>query len=251
MSERKKVNSIIRAVDILKVISKGNNKLSAISEELQLGKGTVHRILNTLEHTDMVKQDPINREYFLGPELLSLSASQSIAHSFLCACSRDELIRLRDLSRETVNLQIRLGLTRVCIMEYESLEEIKFISGAGVSLPIHLGSAGKMLMSEMNNLNLKILFEHISFDKICSNTIIDKRMMLEEIAKIRKQGYAVSFSERLKGSASISVPIKNYPTPVVLSVLGLENRFNKNSMKRCLKEMFKSASRISKHLAKI
>lgn len=245
MREEKKVNSIIRAVNILKVISEGTNQLSAISKKLQLGKGTIHRILKTLEETGMVKQDPVTLLYFLGPLVVSLSASYSIAHNFLYYYSREELIRLRDFSRETVNIQVRMGLQRICIEEFESPEEIKYISGAGFVQPIYLGSAGKILLSEMTDEDLKILFEHIRFDPVCINTITDKETMLKEIKKIREQGYAVSFSERLKGSASISVPIRNYPSPVALSILGLENRFDEGAMKRCLSEMFKSASRIS------
>ena len=245
MREEKKVNSIIRAVNMLKIISEGTNQLSAISRKLQLGNGTIHRILKTLEETGLVKQDPVNRGYFLGPLVISLSASFSTAHSFLFNCSREELIRLRDFSRETVNLQVRMGLQRICLEEFESQEEIKYISGTGSVQPIYLGSAGKMLLSEMSDKDLKPLFEHIRFDPVCTNTVTDRETMLEEIKKIREQGYAISFGERLKGSASISVPIRNYPAPVALSILGLESRFPEAAMKRCLNEMFESASRIS------
>ncbi|MEW5818182.1 MAG: IclR family transcriptional regulator [Spirochaetota bacterium] len=250
MSESKKVNSIVRAVSILKVISEGTNQLSVISNKLKLGKGTIHRILKTLEETGMVKQDPTNREYFLGPLIISLSASYSIAHSFLFSCCREEMIRLRDFSHETVNLQIRMGLLRVCIGEFESLNEIKYIAGTGSVQPIHLGSAGKMLLAEMPDENLNVLLEHIRFVPVCINTITNKETMLKEIKKTRKKGYAVSFSERLRGSASISVPIRNYPSPVALSILGLENRFDEGAMKRCLNEMLESASRISNLLAR-
>lgn len=245
MPEEKTVNSIIRAVNILKIISEGNNQLSVISKSLQLGKGTVHRILKTLEETGLVKQDPINRCYFLGPLVLSLSASTEIVHHFLVYCSYEELKHLRDLSHETVNLQIRMGLQRVCIGEVESQEAIKYISGKGSVHPLYLGSAGKLLLAEMTDDEVRIILNQVAFDPVCTNTIVDKTVMLKEIDKIRKQGYALSFSERIKGSASISVPIRNYACPVALNVLGLENRFDEGSRDRCLNEMFQCADRIS------
>jgi IclR family transcriptional regulator, KDG regulon repressor len=245
MQERKKVNSIIRAVNILNVISDGTNQLSLICKKLQLGKGTMHRILTTLEDTGMVTQDPVNRGYFLGPTVVSLSASHSIAHSFLFSCCKQEMIHLRDFSQETVNLAVRMGLQRICIGELESQNNIKYTAGMGSVVPIYLGAAGKLLLSEMDDEDLKTLFKHIRFDTACINTITDKETMMKEIKKIREQGYAVSFSERLDGSACIAVPVRNYPIPVAISVLGLENRFNKEAMERCLKEMLKSASRIS------
>jgi DNA-binding IclR family transcriptional regulator len=245
MSEEKNVNSIIRAVNVLRVISEGTNKLSSISKKLQLAKGTIHRILKTLEGTGMIKQDSINHQYFLGPLAIRLSSSFSITHDFLLYCSRQELIRLRDFSRETVNIQIRMGLQRICIEEFVSPEEIKYISGMGSIYPIYLGSAGKMLLAEMSDEDLMVLLEHISFDPVCINTITKKSDMLKEIREIRKKGYAVSFSERLRGSASISVPIRNYPFPIVLSILGLENRCDEATMKKNLEEMLESATRIS------
>ena len=222
MQEDKMVNSIIRAANILKIISEGTNQLSGISKSVHLGKGTVHRILKTLEETGLVKQDPINRCYFLGPLVISLSASSVIAHHFLLYCSHDDLKHIRDFSRETVNLQIRMGLQRVCIEEFESPEAIKYRSGTGSVHPIYLGSAGKVLLAEMADDEVDILLDLVSFDPVCINTITDKGTMLKEIEKVRKQGYALSFSERIKGSASISVPIKNYPCPISMNVLGLE-----------------------------
>lgn len=248
MPEEKTVNSIVRAVNILKVIVEGNNQLSGISKSLQLGKGTVHRILKTLEETGLVRQDPINRHYFLGPLVARFSASSPIAHHFLLYCSHEELKFLRDLSRETVNLQIRMGLQRVCIEEFESPEAIKYISGAGAVHPLYLGSAGKLLLAEMKDDEVHVILEQISLDAVCTNTIVDKTILLQEIDRIRKQGYALSFSERIKGSASISVPIRNYPCPVSLNVLGLENRFDKKSMDRCLKEMLRCSKKISESL---
>ena len=250
MKDNKRVNSIIRAVNILKVLSEGANQLTDVSGKLQLGKATVHRILATLEETGFVIQDPTSRRYFLGPLIISLSSKSATAHHFLLNCSHEELRRLSDLSHETVNIQVRVGFQRVCLEEVESQETIKYISGKGSLRPIHLGSAGKLLLSEMMDEELQSLLDHITFAPVCTNTITDKTAMLKEIKMIRKQGYAVSFSERIKGSASISVPIGNYPCPVALSVLGPESRFDKESMKKCLREMIITADRISNLLVK-
>ena len=250
MAEEKKINSIVRAVNILRIISEGSNHLSDISKRVQLSKATVHRILKTLEETDLVKQDPINRHYFLGPLIIGLSSSTEIAHNFLVYCSNQELLRLRDITHETVNLQIRMGLERICIREIESLESIKYISGMGAVHPLYLGSAGKILLSEMRDQEIQTLLEYVDFHPVCINTITNKDALIDEIEKIRNQGYAESFSERIRGSASISVPIRNYSCPVALSVLGPENRFDSGSMKKCLTEMLRSSETISNLLTR-
>ena len=72
---------------------------------------------------------------------------------------------------------------------------------------------------------------------------------MEEIGKARIQGYAVSFSERVPGSASISVPVKGYVCPVALSVLGPESRFRTTVMMDHLEEIKGSSARISEKLS--
>jgi DNA-binding IclR family transcriptional regulator len=65
---------------------------------------------------------------------------------------------------------------------------------------------------------------------------------------VRKQGYAFSFGERVKGASSVSVPIQDYVCPVALSIMGPDNRFSLDKMKEILPVMKERAIRISKKL---
>ena len=58
MATLKLVNSLMRGGHILKSISRGENKISKISESLNLSKGTTYRLLNTLRELGFVFQDP-------------------------------------------------------------------------------------------------------------------------------------------------------------------------------------------------
>jgi DNA-binding IclR family transcriptional regulator len=118
----------------------------------------------------------------------------------------------------------------------------------GFVAPVYTGSAGKILLSELKSNELQLLVENLQLNPIGPHTVTDKKTLLKELEKVRKQGYATSFGERIHGSASISVPIENYICPVALSVLGPDNRFSLNMMMNVLKEMKKSAIRISKKL---
>ncbi|MGA2462987.1 MAG: IclR family transcriptional regulator C-terminal domain-containing protein [Thermodesulfobacteriota bacterium] len=102
-----------------------------------------------------------------------------------------------------------------------------------------------VLLSELEDDELHILLENIRFIPIGPKTITDKRVLLTELEKVKKQGYSTSFSERVPGSASISVPIKNYTCPVALSILGPDNRFSLGKMMGGLEKLKDSASNIS------
>lgn len=250
-SPLKIVSSIIKSTAILKTLSNGIDRIIDLSTKLHLSKSTTHRLLKTLEVSELVMQDPITRRYYLGPLILELASKHIISHQSLIICSNEEMNILRDLSKETVVLHVRIGLKRICLEELQSPESIKYTSGKGFIAPIYTGSAGKILLSELVDNEIQLLLNNIRFIPVGPNTITDREALLKELEKVRKQGYATSFGERVPGSASISVPIQGYLCPVALSVLGPDNRFSLNRMKDVLKAMKKSASRISKKLTEV
>lgn len=218
------IKSIKRGVDVLKSLANGTDRISDLCNELKMSKSTVYRLLETLESLDLAKQDPISRRYYLGPLVVELSSKPLIAHQNLVICAYDEMQHLRGMSRETVIIHVRIGSERICLEEVLSPEPIKYSAGKGSIAPIWIGSAGKILLSELEDYELQLILKNIELVRMGPNTITDKKILLEEIEKVRKEGFAVSIGERIAGAASISVPIKNYVCPVSLSILGPENR---------------------------
>lgn len=251
MENLKNLNSIRKGADILRSLSEGVERISDLSNKLHLSKSTIHRLLKSLEISDFVRQEPITRSYHLGPLILELASRPVIAHQNLIVCAFDDMRHLRDLSRETVVLYIRIGLDRICLEEVQSFENIKYTAGKGFAAPIYTGSAGKVLLSELKEDELGLLLKNIRLNPIGPNTITDKEILLKELEKVREQGYAISFGERIPGSASISVPIKNYVCPVALGVLGPDNRLSMEKMISILEEMKKCSMHISTKLIEI
>ena len=246
----KSIASISRSAEILKCLSDGINRISDISQKLKMGKSTVHRLLKALESAKLVIQDPVTHHYYLGSLIINLASKPLIAHQNLNVCALESLTYLREFTRETVILHIRIGVERICLEELQSLENIKFSAGKGYVAPIYTGSAGKVLLSEISEIELQQLLENINLKAIAPNTITNKDELLKEIKKAKKQGYAMSFGERVSKSSSVSVPIKEYICPVAMSILGPDNRFTLERMKAALVEMKKEAKRISEKLIK-
>jgi DNA-binding IclR family transcriptional regulator len=178
-----------------------------------------------------------------------LAASPINEHQFLIACSIEEIRKLRDLSGETVNLQISMGTERMCLEEIQSMEHIHYVSGKGAVYPIFVGSAGKMLLSMMNNDQIEILMKKFYYVPSAPNPIKNTEDLWKEIELARKLGHSTSFGERVAGSASVSVPINGYICPAILTILGPADRFTKSSISDILEEMKSSAARISKELS--
>lgn len=244
-------SSVNRAVAIIQCLAEGASRLADLSLQLDLNKSTVHRFLKALVSTGMVAQDPLTRRYYLGPLIIRLAASPIIAHQNLVVCANDEMVRLRDLSRETVVLHVRMGVERICLEQITSPESIRYAVGKGNVEPVYTGSAGKILLAELNDQEIKLLLRSLTLKKLGPHTITDKEQLWAEIRDIREKGFSVSFGERIVDSAAISVPIKQYIVPAALTILGPENRFKQEQMNRILPELRKSAQKIGARLMRM
>ena len=249
MREQKNVNTIIKAADILKCITKGINQSSSIADNLGLSRSTTHRLLKTLQAAEFVFQDPIALRYGLGSFVHYLADYSTQYHHNLIFCALTEMERLRSITGETIVLVIRVGHRRMYLEELPSFQPLKYAAGKGYSPPVYAGATGKVLLSQMPSQELLRLLGTISLEKVAPNTITDRNVLLNEIEDIRRKGYAASWSELVVGAGSVAVPIKNYSQPVAMCVLGPENRIV-NRVDEILTKLRASASAIEKALAR-
>ena len=245
MQEQKNVNTIMKAADILKCVTKGINQSSNIAANLKLSRSTTHRLLKTLQAAGFVIQDPITLLYSLGSFAYYLADYSTRHHHNLISCALPEMEKLRSITGETIVLVIRVGLRRMYLEELPSFHPLKYAAGRGYSPPVYAGATGKMLLSQMPHQELLRLIDTITLERVATNTITDRNALLHEIENIRRKGYAVSHSELVEGAASVSVPIKNYSQAVAMCVLGPENRMA-NRTEEILKELRRTASAIEK-----
>ena len=245
------MNAIKRTGRTLKLLAEKPLRFTDIAKELNLTKSTTHRLLTALGQAELIKKNPISGRYYLGPLISQLATSPISEHQFLIACSIEEIRKLRDLSGETVNLQIPLGTERMCLEEIQSNEFIKYVSGKGAIYPIFAGSAGKMLLSMMQDDQIDILMGRFYYVPSAPNPIKNNQDLWKEIELARKAGHSTSFGERVAGSASVAVPITGYVCPVILNILGPVDRFTRDSISGILEEMKTSAARISAELNRL
>ncbi|MDM8555715.1 IclR family transcriptional regulator [Desulfococcaceae bacterium HSG7] len=245
------MNSITRTATILKLLAEHPRRFTDIVKDIQLTKSTVHRLLVALDQAELIKKNPLSGCYHIGPLISQLAANPINEHQFLIVCSIEEMRKLRDLSRETVTLQISMGTERICLEEIQSMESIKYVSGKGSIYPIFVGSAGKMLLSMFGDDQIDILMRKFNFDPSAPNPIKTSEELWKEIELARNLGHSTSFGERVAGSASVAVPITDYICPAILNVLGPIDRFTKDSISGIIEEMKDSAARISRELSRL
>lgn len=241
------IQSIVRATAVLESMNEGLSRVTDISNEINLGKTTVHKLLKTLEALGYVVQDPVTHHYYLGGLLVRLSSNPIISHQRLILYAFDEMKYIRDLTGETVALQVKLGVKRIFIEELPSTHNIRFTLGKGSVAPLHIGGGGRVLLSQLSQRELEQYLNRIKLVNEATNEIIDKEELKNKVKRIKQEGYDTSYDETALGGAGISVPIKNYTYPAAISIFGPKERF-KEKMMFFLPEIMERADCISKKL---
>jgi len=242
------IQSIKRAVKILNSFTPQEKELSIteLSKRVNLHKSTIHRILVTLEDEGFVLKDQVSQKYRLGIKLFELGylvQDQMEIRSYALSIMKE----LAKKTEESIDLNILSDGKRVSIEKIESPHDVRRIIQLGKSLPLYCGGSGKALLAFLSDEEIEKIIQKEKLIPFGPNTITDTTKLKINLKEIQKNGYAISFEERILGSASIAAPILDYKGKVVasLSISGPTTRFTKKKVPILISLVKEAAKKIS------
>src|SRR5579862_380417 len=131
-----------RAIAVLHACEQGPTTLNDLAARAGLPRATAHRLAVALEQHGMLRRD--DGRFALGPAIARLGAVAASGPSLLVA-ARPALEALRDATGESVQLYVRRGDERLCVVALESPHSLRTIVPVGAVLPLDRGSAGRAL----------------------------------------------------------------------------------------------------------
>jgi DNA-binding IclR family transcriptional regulator len=240
--------SLLRATNILYCLSNGINTNTEIARHCQYSTSTVHRLLNVMKNLNWIVQDRINHQYYLGPVVNHLLSNQADAHRYLLINALQEMVRLSQFSRETINLSVLVQLRTVLLHFIPSEQELKIVEvDSGHGMQFAVGATAKVLLSQLSEKEIKEVLNKVDLFELTGKSIEDRNLLLAQLMDIKRRGYGISYGERIVGAMCISTAVKNYSHPVALSILGPESRI-KPRAGEIMEELLASADRISKSI---
>ncbi len=221
-----RIQVIERAIDIIDFLASGPRTLTEVVQRTALPKGTVFRILQNLSYRGLVIKDPVDNRYLLGPGLWRFGQNAVDEVGMMSALAGPILGQLREFTEETITLNIRMGLDRVCIVEHQSPLPLLYKTGIGSRIRLQVGASGKTLLAFTPEPQREKLVRALCTGETPAADGTALRRALDEIHKC---GWAVSAGERLAGAAGIAVPVQVPEHQVMaLSVLGPESRMTES-----------------------
>ncbi len=223
------ITSVERATDVLLLFTRVDTPdlgVTEIATTLGLSKAVVHRILTTLSSRGLVETTDTTRRYRLGPTALSVGVAY-LDRLDLRALVLPVLRDLCERTRETATMSLRYGWDRMYVDQVTPAGEIKMTVAVGRSFPLHAGSSSKAFLAFLPDEEQERYLMSASLEALTERTLTDPKRLRTELAKIRRQGFAVSFGERQAGAGSVAAPVFDHrgQAVAVVSVCGPLERF--------------------------
>jgi IclR family acetate operon transcriptional repressor len=223
------IAAIERAVDVLLLFGDGDDATLGVTEiaaRLDLSKAVVHRILSSFRAKGFVEVDETTHRYQLGPAVARLGLVY-LDRVDVRSVARPVLERLSAETDETATLSIRTGWTRVYIDQVTPARDVKMVVQLGHAVPLHAGASSKAILAFLPASEIDGYLDEVGLERLTDVTITSVRALKADLTAVRQRGYATSKGERLRGAASVAVPIFGHDGSVsaAMSVSGPVERF--------------------------
>ena len=203
------MNSSEKTAALLKLLVQAPyvHSVTDLGAKIECSKSGTFKLLNALVNSGLAAQT-VNRKYTLGPVIYILGKTYEDKIG-LSRMVKPYLIRLRDLTGENASFSMLINGKANLVYREESLQAVRVAGDVGQERPLYAGATGKILgaFQEDDVIRKRLMDEPlIAFTEL---TITSPGALLEEYAKIREQGYAISDGELNIETVGIGAPIRD------------------------------------------
>ncbi len=251
-SERYNINSVVRACAILRILAKDNEPLRVgeIAKRMELDRTTAYRIVVTLENCGFIEKKPGTKEYKLGVAAFEIGSAYQRTTD-LYSVARPVMIELAAALQEAVHWAVLNGHQTVCIDKIDSPRGLGTTSKIGRSAPLHCSSVGKVLLAFQPDERRAAILESIKLTRFTERTITSVDVLHQEINRIRRRGYCVTYGEGEIDMACVAAPIFDHARNVIagLSIGGPIHRMSSpDAVKALVRGLLQGARQISEKM---
>jgi IclR family acetate operon transcriptional repressor len=245
------VKPVFKALQVLIALGDEHRPLTLteICHRVRLPKTTVFRYLQTLAQCGFVTHDRQADLYHLGARLFELGqlAGQQLR---IRDVALPVMVALRDRFNETVNLGILDGFDVVYVEMVESHHSLRMQATLGSRDPAFSTALGKAILAFMDEPARYLpprLMQRTVF------TLYTRASVLQALAVVRQQGYALDDQENEDGARCVGAPIFEYPGRVTaaISVSAPASRLMRDQVGEVAAALKEAAITISRQLGHV
>jgi DNA-binding IclR family transcriptional regulator len=219
------IRSVERAAAVVQVVADrgpAGARLVDVVAATGLQKTTAHRLLGTLVQLGWLEQDRATGAFHLGLALVALGTAASNRHGLL-ELANPHLVRLAELTADTVYLSVRIGSQALCVDRVTGAFPIRTLTlRAGDRRPLGTGAGSLALLAWLPDDEVERLVERTTG----TGPLSDPAVLHQLIGEARAQGYALNPGMIVPGATGVGVPVRGDDgRPIAaLSVAAIDSR---------------------------
>ncbi|WP_255951840.1 IclR family transcriptional regulator [Streptomyces odontomachi] len=211
------IESVDNAMQILLLLGERSElRLTEVAKYLGVASSTAHRLLAMLQYRGFIRQDGRSKAYVPGAALTGVAFS--ILQRFdVRQPLRPFLDELNQETGETVHLCVLDGAAVRFIDAIESPRAVRVASRLGRSMPAHCTSSGKAMLSSLTQEQFRRLYPQEELSWLTEHSLRSRTALENEMATIRRRGYATGLEESEEGVVSVAVAFPPEPSTLRLA----------------------------------
>lgn len=226
--------------------------VSELARQCDIAKSTVQRCLKALSESGWIKPEENARSTRWVITSKAFGLGQRITEQgHLRETAMPVMGKLWASVQESVVLSVAEGDKSVLLDHYESPNPIRMQIPRGSWAPMHIVPSGKVMLAYSDK---KTVNQYIAkgLQAMTANTVSEPEQLRKELAKIRRQGWAVSIDELIPGASGLAAPIFgwNGVNVAALAIVLPTARFPEDIRTKYISLLVDSAKEISNALTK-
>lgn len=243
--------SVRRTLDIFELMMTEREPLSVatIIDRLRIPKSTAYELIRMLTDTGYLERARRPGTHFLGRRLFELGMAYRAQVDLLKEGSQI-VEALRDSTGETVQLSVLENEMMLVLLKEESRQPIRIISHVGTRVPVNWAAAGRLLVSDLPDAELRRLLEHSARPSPTGRAPTDVNLLIAQIRRARAHGYAVELNETNAHAGCVAAPVLDASGHCIaaISIVAPEQRLQRKQRETLIHAVKEHAGRLSHRL---
>jgi DNA-binding IclR family transcriptional regulator len=213
------LQTIQKAGELLSLFDREHTEwgVREVATKLKVAKSSAHDLMSSLAKLGFLNKTDDNR-YRLGWRLVTLSETL-LATTELRKEAHPILEDLASQYQETIHLAVLDDTQAVYVDKLEGRQAVRVeLTSLGARLYAHCSALGKVLLAYRDEEDVKRIIQTAGLPRFTDNTITGEEELLQNLAKIRKQGFAYDLEEILSDLCCVAAPIYDSTSNVIAAI---------------------------------
>lgn len=211
-----KSNVISKTFSLLRAFTDGQSEwgVNELARFLDMPVSSAHRMISTLKDEHILEYSDVTGKYKIGSDFIRMASIIS-TNVDVKKVARPYLEKLATNLHHSVYFSLYYPQHRklAFVDSIKSSYALQYVLEIGVLQPVHIAASGKNILAHLKDTEIdEILEQEVESED-------EKKLLKDELKKVKEQGYAKTANERKEGALSIGAPVFDASRKVIGSII--------------------------------